>query len=440
MFIKCPNCGFKTNIEEKLLGKKIECADCNFEFTAKRLRITRKKAKKSRESSFVTDCYCEDQTHTTEEVEFKKNNSIPGIKNVAVAKCSGDDRWGFIFMHLLVLGSPPLFLICLRDSSYFQAIILSVPIILSILAFTVIEEFSPLGRRTFICTFSAGIILAIITISYNEPRSPIMKIEQERKQNAGTGWGYDGLLGRVKEVVTTDYNIVKKFGEDVNEMKSKAISKYDERGNRIEQEEYSSDGALTNKSVSKFDFMDKWSESKWYGEDGLLRMTVIPKYDTKGNKTEVAMYNTGGLLGKNIFKYDAKGNMIEESKYDATGALIHKTVSKYDAKGNRIEFAEYDANAVSLVKYIFEYDEKGNNTWIVNYDKDRLMGKIHQRFLRDGDGNRYGAEYYDDKGRFTLLFSYRYDDKGNLIENSTWDCKNKNSIKIKIQTRSYTYY
>ena len=42
-----------------------------------------------------------------------------------------------------------------------------------------------------------------------------------------TGWEEDGLKGRVKELITIDYVIKNKFGENVQEITGKSIYRYD---------------------------------------------------------------------------------------------------------------------------------------------------------------------------------------------------------------------
>jgi hypothetical protein len=78
------------------------------------------------------------------------------------------------------------------------------------------------------------------------------------------------------------------------------------------------------------------------------------KYDDKGNKIEENSYKTDGSLNYRwTYKYDNKGNKIERNTYNSDGSLGDKTTYKYefDKQGNwskRIEVKD------EMAKYILE--------------------------------------------------------------------------------------
>lgn len=67
-----------------------------------------------------------------------------------------------------------------------------------------------------------------------------------------TGWEKDGLKGKVKEWVKSDYDI--KSGEDAKEITEKSISRYDEKGNKIEAKRYDDKGTMDKISTSAYTY------------------------------------------------------------------------------------------------------------------------------------------------------------------------------------------
>ncbi len=279
-----------------------------------------------------------------------------------------------------------------------------------------------------------------------------------------TDWERDELKGKVKESVRIDYAIKNKAGEDIKEIDSKSISKYDARGNQIESAEYESsgdlkskrifkydakgnnieladygsNGDLKSKTISKYDAKGNEIESAAYKADGALdyKLTIINKYDTKGNRIEEATYDAEGFLTKTIYKYDARGNQIEQADYVAGGSLSSKIIDKYDDKDNQIEGAVYYKGEALQSKFTCKYDAKGNQIEVAGYKEDGVSdGKSISKY--DSKGNKIEEAQYKADGTSGGKSTYKYDDKGNKIEWATYDEEGKLS---KIRISSYTYY
>ena len=141
----------------------------------------------------------------------------------------------------------------------------------------------------------------------------------------------------------------------------------------------------TYEAVNKFGQIEKGDilvdSSAVYTDDGHFKI-----YNEKGNKIEENYYNSNGsLIYKNTYKYDEKGNMIEDNFYDSNdGSLIYKNTYKYDEKGNKIEEYHYDEDGKFNYKYTYKYDEKGNNIEKNNYDSN---GKLDSKYTYEYDKN-----------------------------------------------------
>ena len=93
----------------------------------------------------------------------------------------------------------------------------------------------------------------------------------------------------------------------------------------------------TYEAVDKFGQIEKGDilvdSSAVYTDDGHFKI-----YNEKGNKIEENYYNSNGsLIYKNTYKHDKNVNIIEECRYNKFGRLREKDTYKYDENGNNIE-------------------------------------------------------------------------------------------------------
>ena len=138
----------------------------------------------------------------------------------------------------------------------------------------------------------------------------------------------------------------------------------------------------TYEAVDKFGQIEKGDvlvdSSAVYTDDGRFKI-----YNEKGNKIEENYYNSNGsLIYKNTYKYDEKGNKIEEYHYDEDGKFNYKTTYKYDEKGNTIEINNYNSDGRLDSKYTYKYKYDKNNNWIqqVKYKNNKPI-QITERII-----------------------------------------------------------
>ena len=97
----------------------------------------------------------------------------------------------------------------------------------------------------------------------------------------------------------------------------------------------------TYEAVDKFGQIEKGDvlvdSSAVYTDDGHFKI-----YNEKGNKIEENYYNSNGsLIYKNTYKYDEKGNNIEKNNHDSNGRLDSKYTYEYDKNNNWTQRIEY---------------------------------------------------------------------------------------------------
>ena len=149
---------------------------------------------------------------------------------------------------------------------------------------------------------------------------------------------------------------------------------------------------LKVKNVSLFEY--NYTIEGERNKDGFLREQI--DYDQEGRKTESRRYDGEKLYQK--FKYNYDENNIEVRYYwENDDGDKFKVVHQYDNRGFLIKSEEY--NKSSLIKMTIEYFYNS---------KGKLEKEVHNY-----------AEH--------LIFEYKYDLNGNLIEkiSSPWDGRNK---------------
>ena len=157
------------------------------------------------------------------------------------------------------------------------------------------------------------IILAILSVLYLVSYGQLEK--KSEKKNDLTE---ENLKGKVKSIKENTYEAVEKFGKI-------------EKGNV---------------------FYDGFSSPS----------TII--YNEKRDKIEQNNYNSDSRLdSKTTYKYDEKGNNIEKNNYYSDGSLNYKTTYKYDEKGNKIEENWYDSDGSLYEKHTYKYEYDKNNNW-----------------------------------------------------------------------------
>jgi hypothetical protein len=87
-------------------------------------------------------------------------------------------------------------------------------------------------------------------------------------------------------------------------------------------------------------------------------------FSNKGNKIEDNSYiSDGSLIKKFTYKYDDKGNRIENSRFTSDGNIEKKYTYKYEDMGNAIEENCYTSDGILLSKYTYKYEYDNQENW-----------------------------------------------------------------------------
>ena len=208
----------------------------------------------------------------------------------------------------------------------------------------------------------------------------LVSCKQSEKKNDLTE---ENLKGKVKSIKGNTYEAIDKFGQiEKGDVLDAYFNIYNEKGNKIEDNSYDSDGSLEYKYTYKYDKKENKIEENFYIYGGLNSKSIY-KYNEKGNKIELNVYDSDGrLVSKYTYKYDEKGNMIEENWYNSDGRLNSKTTYKYDEKGNNIEENNYDSDGRLGKNYTYKYEYDKNNNWTQRIEyKNTIPVNITERII-----------------------------------------------------------
>ena len=161
-------------------------------------------------------------------------------------------------------------------------------------------------------------------------------------------------------------------------------------------------------------------------------------FNRKGLLTQMEEFNgMGNIVAMYKFTYDAKNNPIKAESVES-GGRTSLQVSKYDSRGNEIErrMTEKRRNKTET-QMLFKYDKEDNLIETKNFYNNKLSDLLITTY---NDGKRVGSIVKDDKGdtiltitpeydsnakliketrknsSVNIVYTYKYDDKGNLTE------------------------
>jgi len=164
-----------------------------------------------------------------------------------------------------------------------------------------------------------------------------------------------------------------------------------------------------------------------------LQYKLLSDFDENGNIVSENWLDSGI---RNIYKYDSIGKLIEQDNYNElkTPSFSSKKKFIYDVNNNLIEKNTYLSDGVLFEKIIYDYDENNNNIQSKCYKYD-FDGKEVLKFMfkskYDKNGNEIESVHYDNLGRKEYTETYKYDEKGLIIEET--------SDFLRTSKKKYTY-
>jgi hypothetical protein len=159
---------------------------------------------------------------------------------------------------------------------------------------------------------------------------------------------------------------------------NKSVPTYDKNGKKIGEDWFDSSNMLVYRDIYRFDKDGKRSEEVWYNLNGQVTYKVIYSYNEKINSSKRIGYRGDG---RRLFQIDCANNQKELSTtcisssgtyfqqygntrlerfwFSAYGSIFGKEIYIHNTSGELSEYVLNDTMA-DIVKRVFKYDDKGN--------------------------------------------------------------------------------
>jgi YD repeat-containing protein len=165
-------------------------------------------------------------------------------------------------------------------------------------------------------------------------------------------------------------------------------------------------------SEKHFDSKGHLLEERFRRRKHINRITYT--YNKRGNCIERCEYDYEHVrFFRYRYKYDKWDNQIEEQCFDPDGSLTQMRTSKFNAAGNEVEKKFRKGETAEVVKY------KYNDSGLLLEEHRQVNGKFELRYAYryDAKGNKIEETFFGQDGTVeTILCSYSYDVAGNIVE------------------------
>lgn len=200
---------------------------------------------------------------------------------------------------------------------------------------------------------------------------------------------------------------------------------YDDQGNMTDQVMNNPDGTLKWKlswiGQSTYDVDGRETERVSCNASGEVTSRTVFIYDGNGNRTKVIYYGAGDeITFYDTFEYDGNSHKIRADYFNSNGSTRGNDVFAYDSHGYPSEITH--SEGILQYRDRYKYDDRGNETEWSSYDKYGKRGlKISWGYSDDSRGNPTEFLRYDsnDKVLSKEVYTYKFDSRGNWIKSKT---------------------
>jgi hypothetical protein len=160
------------------------------------------------------------------------------------------------------------------------------------------------------------------------------------------------------------------------------------------------------------------------------------RYDDKGLLVETINYNEEGTI-ENLFNYvyDSTNVRVQSKRFDSQNRLQKIFIYEYDKYGFKTKVIRTNLSGESEKYYQYIYDSNGNligEKWFdINGDEEYSI-----KYLTGNNNKKSEAFCYLNSGRLESQYTFRYDSKGNLVEELRY---NEDGEKIALIQYVYKY-
>jgi YD repeat-containing protein len=233
------------------------------------------------------------------------------------------------------------------------------------------------------------------------------------------------IAGKVKSITEYNFNVKRVHGKIQKEYTGKTRTVFNQSGNKDNDYTYKADGSLETSTVFNYNKEGVLEQEDGYNGNS-PEYTNIYKSDKDGNFTLIKLFDGAGkLFLKTVCDYDKNGNETAEINYTQVmerdklrDAVLDKTVWQYDKDGNKTKEQYLEGDSAVIRTTYFTYDASGNITTRINSENGF---KLKTAYKYDGKGNQVEETQFDATGKVATRILTGYDEKGNITEQTFFD-------------------
>jgi hypothetical protein len=173
------------------------------------------------------------------------------------------------------------------------------------------------------------------------------------------------------------------------------------------------------KEVTKFN-QEKFVAERW-------------EYSYNSNQLIISIFKQQNKLDKKVVRtFDGKGNLLEEVNTNAANKELQKIVNDYNASGKIMTLKEYyGGNLVKILSYKY-----GSQNQLLDIDQTNPDGSkfLNHSYKYDGKGDLVEEKWFDGVPNDYSSRIYKLDNKSNVIEVESYYSDYKYKVLYK-----YTY-
>lgn len=227
---------------------------------------------------------------------------------------------------------------------------------------------------------------------------------------------------------------IKTWGQDDENSFLKSLIEFDENGNETRKETYFGPDELESKIVATYDEKGLLIEEINYDESNEETNRTFVERDSEGRPVKTTLsYADGSKTFKTYLRED-DGKLITMTEISDEGEFESKEKVKLDNDGNVIERTHYNENDEIADQHKFEFDENHNIVHEITYHGQTLVSEsknfyddaknLIKRIILNANGETidWAIYTYDEKGKLTeqqygdhTLYKMQYNEKGMVV-------------------------
>ena len=212
---------------------------------------------------------------------------------------------------------------------------------------------------------------------------------------------------------------IKVIIENENEKFLKEFREYNIEGKELIKEIYQGPNLLEEKNITKYNDKGQIVEEINFGENNELNTKITYNRDINGNVNEIIIEFADSSKTIKSYNYENNDKTIIITEKSDEGEFEGMTKIIRDNKGNVVESQQISESNEILEKHLFEFDDNGNIL------KDTFFQKLNistiTKFNYDEKKNLIKRVISSSEGKTIDWAIFKYDEKGNITEQQFGD-------------------